>query len=237
MVSNESKLMSEISENGGREMKRAVGYVRVSTEEQSRKVSPEMQAAKIRTYAELNDLELVDIIEDAGISGKSIKARPGIQEVLNMVKARKVDAVIVYKLDRLARNTIECLNMAEGMDKAGCALHSISEKLDTQSALGRFFFTLTASLAEMERTLSVNGPPRRLHRNERTARRPGGIVPTATEWRRAAWFLIPKSNVRSGAFMSLGTWAIHISVLPTPWSKKGFSLARARLFVKHKSSG
>ena len=108
-------------------MKRAVGYIRVSTEEQSREgISLEMQAAKIRAYAELNDLELVDTVEDAGISGKSIKARPGIQAVLKMVEARKIDAVIVYKLDRLARNTIECLNMAEGMDKAGCALHSIS---------------------------------------------------------------------------------------------------------------
>jgi site-specific DNA recombinase len=131
---------------------RAVGYIRVSTEEQTREgVSLEMQAAKIRAYCELNDLELTGIVEDAGISGKSIKARPGIQEVLSMVKPRKVDAVIVYKLDRLARNTIETLEMAKDMDKAGCALHSICEKLDTQSALGRFFFTLTASLAEMER--------------------------------------------------------------------------------------
>jgi len=132
----------------------AVGYIRVSTEEQSRKgISLEMQAAKVRAYAELNDLALVDTIEDAGISAKSIKGRPGIQAVLEMVKARKVDAVIVYKLDRLARNTVECLEMASLMDKAGVALHSISEKLDTQSALGRFFFTLTASLAEMERNI------------------------------------------------------------------------------------
>jgi site-specific DNA recombinase len=135
-------------------MKKAVGYVRVSTEEQSREgISLEMQAAKIRQYAELNDLDLAEIIQDAGISGKSVKARPGIQSILGMVQAHKIDAVVVYKLDRLARNTVECLEMAKLMDKAGVSLHSISEKLDTQSALGRFFFTLTASLAEMERNL------------------------------------------------------------------------------------
>jgi site-specific DNA recombinase len=70
-----------------------------------------------------------------------------------MVKARQVEGGICYKLDRLARNPVERLGMAKLMDKTGVALHSISEKLDTQSALGRFFFTLTASLAEMERGL------------------------------------------------------------------------------------
>ncbi len=58
---------------------------------------------------------------------------------------------VFHKLDRLARNTIESLEIAQLMDKKGVALHSITEKLDTQSAVGRFFFTLLASLAEMER--------------------------------------------------------------------------------------
>ncbi|MFC1833561.1 recombinase family protein [Thermodesulfobacteriota bacterium] len=131
---------------------RAVRYIRVSTEEQSKEgISMEMQATKIRAYAELTDMELVGIIEDAGISGKSIKARPGVQEILKMVKDKRVEAVIVYKLDRLARYTIETLEMAKAMDKRKVALHSITEKLDTQSAMGKFFFTLMASMAEMER--------------------------------------------------------------------------------------
>jgi site-specific DNA recombinase len=135
-------------------MSRAAGYIRVSTEEQSREgISLEMQAAKIRTYCSLHDLELVEIIEDAGISGKSIKARPGVQRLLSLVKSRKVDTVVVYKLDRLARNTVECLGVSEMLGKAGAGFHSLTEKLDTQSAIGRFFFTLVASLAEMERNL------------------------------------------------------------------------------------
>jgi DNA invertase Pin-like site-specific DNA recombinase len=150
----------------------------VSTEEQSREgVSLDTQAAKIRAYADLHDMDLVGIIEDAGISGKSIKARPGIRAVLEMVKARKVDAVIVYKLDRLARNTIECLEMAKLMDKSGCAEHSISEKLDTQSALGRFFFTLTASLAEMERGLISERTKAALAQKRANGEKTGGDCP------------------------------------------------------------
>ncbi len=157
---------------------KAIGYIRVSTEEQSREgISLEMQAAKIRAYADLNDLELTGIIEDAGISGKSIKARPGIQAVLEMVRARTVGAVITYKLDRLARNTIETLEMAKLMDKTGVALHSICEKLDTQSALGRFFFTLTASLAEMERGIISERTAAALAQKRINGEKTGGDCP------------------------------------------------------------
>ncbi|MEW6351712.1 MAG: recombinase family protein, partial [Thermodesulfobacteriota bacterium] len=110
-------------------MKAAVGYIRVSTQEQAQEgVSLEMQIAKIKAYSDLNDLFLAGIYGDPGISGKSIKARPGIQAVLSLVKAKRIGAVVVYKLDRLGRNTIETLDIAKRMDKAGVALHSITER-------------------------------------------------------------------------------------------------------------
>ena len=131
---------------------RAIGYVRVSTTEQVQGgVSLEMQSAKIMAYSALEEMELVGILADKGISGSSIHIRPGIQKVLEMVRTKQIDAVIIFKLDRLARNTIESLEIAKLMDRKGVALHSISEKLDTRSATGRFFFCLLASLAEMER--------------------------------------------------------------------------------------
>lgn len=131
---------------------KAMGYVRVSTEEQARGgVSLDMQRAKIMAYAALEEMELIDIVADEGISGCSIKIRPGVQKVLQAVRDKDIDAVIIYKLDRLARNTVESLQMARLMDRRSVALHSITKKLDTKSALGRFFFTLMASLAEMER--------------------------------------------------------------------------------------
>lgn len=131
---------------------RAIGYIRVSTEEQAKHgISLDMQRSKITTYALLEDMELVDIIGDEGLSGCSIKGRPGITKILDMVREKTIQAVIIYKLDRLARNTIEALQVATLMDRKGVALHSITEKLDTKSAMGRFFFTLMASIAEMER--------------------------------------------------------------------------------------
>lgn len=134
-------------------MKKAVGYIRVSTEEQARGgVSLENQRRKIEAYADLNDLELVEIVADEGRSAKDLN-RPGVQRVLEMARCRAVDAIIVYKLDRMFRSTTDALQTAKMLDARGIALHSISENLDTGSAIGKFFFTLTASLAEMERNL------------------------------------------------------------------------------------
>lgn len=116
-------------------------------------MSLDLQRTKITAYVALEGMELVDIISDEGISGCTVKGRPGVQAVLQMVHDKRVDAIVIYKLDRLARNTVEALDISQLMDTKGVALHSITERLDTKSALGRFFFTLMASLAAMEREL------------------------------------------------------------------------------------
>ena len=131
----------------------ALGYVRVSTEDQSKVgVSLDNQKAKIEAYCKLKDLELTEVVEDAGISAKNLR-RPGVQKVLRMARKKKVDAIVVYKLDRIFRSTVDALETTKMFDKWGVSFHSIEETLDTQSAMGRFFFTLTAALAEMERRI------------------------------------------------------------------------------------
>ncbi len=133
---------------------KAIGYIRVSTEEQATHgISLDAQRAKIEAYALTKDLDLVGIVEDAGKSAKDLK-RPGVQKVLAMTRGKDIDAVIIIKLDRMFRNTVDALNTAQDFDRRGVALHSISESLDTQSAMGKFFFTLTAALAEMERGIT-----------------------------------------------------------------------------------
>src|SRR5258708_24398724 len=84
--------------------KRAIGYIRVSSDQQAESgLSLEHQQQKVRAAATLHDLELQSVIVDAAESAASLE-RPGMRRVLELVKARKVDAVIVLKLDRLTRN-------------------------------------------------------------------------------------------------------------------------------------
>lgn len=134
-------------------MKKAIGYIRVSTDGQVESgLSLEAQRKKIEAYATLKDLELVEIIEDAGISAKNLN-RPGMKRLMELARKKEVDAVIIAKLDRMFRNTVDALETSEALNKRGVALHSIEESLDTQSAIGGFFFTMLAALAEMERKL------------------------------------------------------------------------------------
>ncbi len=135
-------------------MKKAFGYIRVSTEEQAKEgISIAHQEAKIKAYAELHDLELVNICRDEGISGKDIKNRPGAHAVIDAALHGVIDAVIVYKLDRLFRNAKDALDTASQFNEAEVAFHSVTESIDTQSAMGIFFFTIMAACAEMERNL------------------------------------------------------------------------------------
>ena len=155
---------------------KAVGYIRVSTEDQTQGISLDNQRAKIKAYADLKDLQLIGIIEDAGISAKNLN-RPGVQEVLKMARKKKVEAVIVYKLDRLFRSTIDALETTKRFDKWRVGFHSIQETLDTQSAMGRFFFTLIAALAEMERGIIGERTKAALKHKRINGKKTGGDVP------------------------------------------------------------
>ena len=130
---------------------KAVGYTRVSTEEQAREgISLDNQRAKIKVYCELNDLDLVEIIEDAGKSGKDLN-RDGIQSLLGIIRTRAVDAVVVYKLDRLSRRVKDTLTLMDLIEKKCVAFHSITERIDTKSAMGKFFLNIMASMNQWER--------------------------------------------------------------------------------------
>ena len=140
------------NQQGKSTMKTAIGYIRVSTEQQADEgVSLEAQKAKIAAWCEINDYQLAQVYVDAGISGKSMDKRTGLLDALAATK--KDNALVVYSLSRLARSTKDCISIGEQLKKKGCDLVSITEKIDTGSAMGEFFFTLMAALGQMERKL------------------------------------------------------------------------------------
>lgn len=138
--------------------RQAVGYVRVSTEEQSREgVSLDAQEARLRAYCELQGLTLVALVRDAAVSaGIPLARRPGGVQIVDLVESGQIRHVIALKLDRLFRDAVDCLNTSRHWDAAGVALHLLDmggQTMNTASALGRFFLTVVAGAAEMERNL------------------------------------------------------------------------------------
>jgi DNA invertase Pin-like site-specific DNA recombinase len=137
---------------------RAVGYVRVSTQEQATEgVSLGAQEAKIRAYCHLNDLDLVAIYRDEGVSGTvPLADRVQGSALLAAAAAAEVDHVVAVKLDRLFRDAEDCLGRTKGWDRQGIALHLIDlggQSINTSTSMGRFFLTIMAGVAELERNM------------------------------------------------------------------------------------
>ena len=130
---------------------KAIGYARVSTDRQAEHgVSLEAQAEKIRAMAVVHNAELLDIIVDGGESAKSLQ-RPGIERLLALVDAKKVDSVIVAKLDRLTRSVKDLCTLLERFERRGVALISVAESLDTSSAAGRLVLNIMTAVSQWER--------------------------------------------------------------------------------------
>jgi site-specific DNA recombinase len=129
----------------------AIGYVRVSTDRQAEQgVSLEAQEAKIRAMATVQGAKLSEVIVDGGESAKSLN-RPGVQHLLDLISAGKVEAVIVAKLDRLTRSVKDLCGLLELFEKRKVALISVAESLDTGSAAGRLVITIMAAVSQWER--------------------------------------------------------------------------------------
>ncbi len=130
---------------------KTIGYVRVSTERQAERGSSlEAQAEKIRAMALVQGVELADIIVESGESAKSLN-RTGMGQLLAMVEAGKVKAVIVAKLDRLTRSVKDLCELLERFERKGVALVSVAESLDTGSAAGRLVLNIMAAVSQWER--------------------------------------------------------------------------------------
>ncbi len=132
-------------------MKCAIGYTRVSTQAQVENGnSLEMQRKKIETQCKLNDLKLVNIFTDEGISGASKDGRLGLKAALDKAAEGEIDYFIVWKLDRFGRKTEDVLNSVTFLTDNGVEFVSIADHIDTGGHMGKFLLTVLSAVAEME---------------------------------------------------------------------------------------
>ncbi|AFM26027.1 recombinase family protein [Desulfomonile tiedjei] len=153
---------------------KAVGYCRISKEDES-SVSLDYQKAEIKKLCKREGLRLISLEVDNGISGKSIKNRPAVQRVLNLVDTRQVDAVIVYRSDRLSRDGLESLQTETLFIEKGIRYISATEGcLNSEDLDAELMRYLRAGLNSRERRIISLRTRAALQRKRERGERIGG---------------------------------------------------------------
>jgi DNA invertase Pin-like site-specific DNA recombinase len=136
-----------------------IGYARVSMQDQNLELQ---RSALAKAGCE-------KIFEDK-TSGSRAK-RPGLGKALEIL--RSGDTLVVWKLDRLGRSVKHLVDLVNDFDKQEIHFKSLTDSIDTASPSGRFFFHVMASLAQMERELTVERTRAGLEAAKRLGRRGG----------------------------------------------------------------
>lgn len=133
---------------------RVCSYLRISTASQIDNTSIEDQREKISLYCKLHNIELIKEFVDEGWSAKSTQ-RPDYTSMINFVsdKENKIDAIIVFKSDRIHRSLVNLLLMIESLQSIDVSFISLTEQFDTSSPQGMLFLQMLGSFSEFERKL------------------------------------------------------------------------------------
>lgn len=123
-------------------------YTRVSTEDQAKEgFSLDAQLDRLRLYAQAQDWTIAGEFVDEGHSGRTIK-RPAYTEM--MANRNKWDTLLVMKMDRIHRNSRNFMGMMDLLTKEDKGFASVTESLDTSTAMGRFVMDIIQRIAQLE---------------------------------------------------------------------------------------
>lgn len=126
-------------------------YLRVSTEQQIEKYGLDVQHEKLQSYCQARGWTHVTDYIDGGYSGSNLN-RPALQQLIKDIQAKKIDLVLVYRLDRLSRSQRDTLSLIEELFLPHhVEFISLSETIDTQTPFGRAAIGILSTFAQLER--------------------------------------------------------------------------------------
>ncbi len=157
-------------------------YTRVSTEHgleqdfNSLDAQHEAAQAYIRSQAHAGWTLIRRRYDDGGFSGGSTE-RPALQQLLTDVRARKVDVIVVYKVDRLTRSLADFVKLVELFDKHGVSFVSVTQQFNTTTSMGRLTLNVLLSFAQFEREVTSERIRDKIAASKRKGLWVGGMVP------------------------------------------------------------
>jgi DNA invertase Pin-like site-specific DNA recombinase len=131
-------------------MRRVALYARVSTDGQQTGLESQIRALK--DHCERMKIENYELFTDENISGAKV-SRPSLDRMMKAVRDNELSTVVVYSFSRFARSTTHLLTALEEMKKHDTEFISLTEKIETNSPMGRAFFTVIAAISQLEREL------------------------------------------------------------------------------------
>ena len=130
-------------------------YIRVSTEDQAREgFSLPEQEKRLRAMCEYKGYEIYKVYEDAGISAKTGNSRPGFEELLQDIRDKKCNTIVVLKLDRLTRSVFDWQKIIRFLEENDAYLDCANDDINTTNANGKMISRILTSVSqnEIERT-------------------------------------------------------------------------------------
>ena len=139
-------------------------YTRVSTDQgleqdfNSLDAQREASEAYIKSQAHEGWRLIRDHYDDGGFSGGSMD-RPALQKLLIDVQARRIDVIVVYKVDRLTRSLADFAKLVETFDAHGVSFVSVTQSFNTTTSMGRLTLNVLLSFAQFEREVTGERDP------------------------------------------------------------------------------
>jgi site-specific DNA recombinase len=132
-------------------------YARVSTAEQAEEgFSIDAQLRTLTEYCKATGKILYKEYVDRGVSGKSMKGRLALQQLLKDAEEGQFDEVIVWKINRMARKQLDLLKIVEALTKLNISFRSYSENFETETPIGKFALQMMGAVGELERNTIVD---------------------------------------------------------------------------------
>jgi DNA invertase Pin-like site-specific DNA recombinase len=125
-------------------------YFRVSTTDQD----TESQGREVRAFVATRSWTVVETYEDLGVSGARA-SRPALDQLRKDAWHGRFDVVVVWDLSRIARSTLNALKLLQEFEQMKVRLVAVKQTFDTDTPLGKAFFTLAAMFAELERSILI----------------------------------------------------------------------------------
>lgn len=165
-------------------------YARVSTQEQANNYSVDEQISRMQDYCKALGWTVYNRYIDAGFSGANTD-RPALQKLILAAKTRKIEKVLVYKLDRLSRSQKDTLYLIEDVFvKNGVDFVSVTESLDTATALGKAMIGIMAAFAQLERETIKERMTMGKEARIRSGKWTGGVTPFGYDYDKESGCLI-----------------------------------------------